>query len=223
LNPTSPALSNVTKAFVERLREMPEPIAVAGETAAYLDTVATLKRNLPYALLLLAAGAFLVLWWATGSLLLPIKTLLINLLTLGAAFGLLVIVFQEGNLEHALKYQSQGALVITLPIVIVSCAFGVLTDYGLFLLMRIKEARENGLSDREAVAFGLERTARVITGAAVLFCVGVGSFATSEVLLLKEGAIAITVAVALDAFVVRPLLAPGLMVLLGRWNWWPQG
>jgi uncharacterized membrane protein YdfJ with MMPL/SSD domain len=222
LNPASPPLSSSTKDLVERLRKMRAPMAVTGDTATYLDTVATLKQNLPYALIVLVSGAYFILWWATGSLVLPVKALVINLLTLAAAFGLLVILFQDGNLEGALAYRSQDALVITLPIVVVACAFGVLTDYGLFLFMRIKEAREEGLANRDAITLGLERSARVIPGAAVLFCVGVGAFATSDILFLKEGAIAIAAAVALDAFVVRPLLVPGLMVLLGRWNWWPR-
>jgi RND superfamily putative drug exporter len=222
LNPTSPVLSQKTKQFVERLRDMNAPILVTGETAAYLDTQSTLKRGLPYALAVLAAVSFFILWMATGSVVLPIKALVVNLLVLGAVLGLLVVTFQRGNLQQVLGYESRDALVLTLPIVIAAGAFGVLTDYGLFLLMRIKETKDNGLGNKEAVAVGLEKAAGVITGAAVLFCAGVGAFASSDVVLIKEGAIGIAAAVALDAFVVRPFLIPSLMVLLGRWNWWPQ-
>jgi uncharacterized membrane protein YdfJ with MMPL/SSD domain len=222
LNPTSPVLSQKTKEFVKRLRDMDAPLMVTGETAAYLDTQSTLKRNLPYALVVLAAVSLFILWMATGSVVLPIKALVMNLLVLGAVLGLLVIIFQRGNLQQALGYESKGALVITLPIVIAAGAFGVLTDYGLFLLMRIKETTDNGLGNKEAVALGLEKAAGVITGAAVLFCAGVGSFASSDIVLVKEGAIGIAAAVVLDAFVVRPFLVPSLMVLLGRWNWWPR-
>jgi len=222
LSPTHPPFSPETKELVQLLRQSNLPIAVAGETAAHMDTAAALKRCLPYALAILALGSFLFFFLATGSVVLPLKALLMNVLTLGAAFGLLVKVFQDGHMQGALGYDSQGALVITLPVVMAAGAFGLLTDYGLFLLMRIKEARRFGRSDREAIALGLERTGRIITGAAVLFCVAVGAFGTSGIVFLKEGAIGIVVAVLLDAFVVRPLLVPSLMAILGRWNWWPQ-
>jgi RND superfamily putative drug exporter len=222
LNPTSPVLSQKTKQFVEHLRNMNAPILVTGETAAYLDTQSTLKRGLPYALAVLAMVSFFILWMATGSVVLPIKALVMNLLVLGAVLGLLVVIFQRGNLRQVLGYESRDALVLTLPIVIAAGAFGVLTDYGLFLLMRIKETKDNGLGNKEAVAVGLEKAAGVITGAAVLFCAGVGAFASSDVVLIKEGAIGIAAAVALDAFVVRPFLIPSLIVILGRWNWWPK-
>ena len=99
-------------------------------------------------------------------------------------------------------------------------AFGLATDYGVFLFSRIREAHDDGLEDREAVALGLERTGRVITAAALLFCVAVGAFATSGVLLVKELGIGIAIAVAVDATLVRALLVPSLMALLGEWNWW---
>src|SRR6185436_16140020 len=100
--------------------------------------------------------------------------------------------------------------------------FGLATDYGIFLLTRIREAWDSGLSNREAVAVGLERTGRIITAAAVLFCVAVGSFATSGIVMVKEVGIGIALAVLIDATVVRALLVPSLMAILGRWNWWPS-
>jgi uncharacterized membrane protein YdfJ with MMPL/SSD domain len=221
LNPTAPAYSGKTIGFVKRLRQMDEAVQVTGESAAYTDTAATLNKYLPRALAILVAGTFLFLFLATRSLLLPIKALIMNALSLSAAFGLLVFVFQGGRLESALAYSSQDALVLALPIVLAAGAFGLLTDYGLFLLMRIKETREAGASNREAIAIGLEKTGRTVTAAATMFAAAVGSFATSGVVLIKEGAIGIAVAVLIDAFVVRPLLVPSLMALLGRWNWWP--
>lgn len=221
LSPTHPPFSEQTKELVERLRHLDLPIAVTGATAAHVDTAAALRRQLPYALGILAVGSFLFFFLATGSVVLPIKALLMNVLTLGAAFGLLVWVFQDGRWQDALGYESQGAVVVTLPVVMAVGAFGLLTDYGLFLLMRIREARERGLTDREAIALGLERTGRIITGAAILFCVAVGAFGTSGIVFLKEAAVGIVIAVLLDAFVVRPLLVPSLMAILGRWNWWP--
>jgi RND superfamily putative drug exporter len=221
LNPTQPIFSDETVGLVEGLRRLGADIAVTGDTAAYLDASSTLSRYLPWALAILVVGTFLFLFLATRSLVLPIKTLIMNLLSLSASFGLLVLIFQDGRLEGLLGYDSQSALVIAMPIILASGAFGLLTDYGLFLLMRIKEAREAGASNEEAISLGLERTGRTVTAAALMFAAAVGSISTSGVVLIKEGALGIAFAVLLDAFVVRPLLVPSLMAILGRWNWWP--
>jgi RND superfamily putative drug exporter len=156
----------------------------------------------------------------TGSLILPIKTLLMNLLTVSAAFGILVLVFQDGRFEDLLGYTSQGALESSQPILLFAVAFGLSTDYGVFLLTRIKEARDAGAGDDEAVAIGLERTGRIITFAALLFCIAIGAFATSEVIFIKQVGLGTALAVLIDATLVRALLVPSLMALLGRWNWW---
>jgi uncharacterized membrane protein YdfJ with MMPL/SSD domain len=222
LNPAHAILSAKTKGFVGRLRRMGAPVTVTGDTAAYVDTARALERHLPCALGILVLVTLLFFGVATRSAVLPIKAVLMNLLSLAATCGVLVLIFQDGRLEGVLGYDSQRALVLALPIVLGAGAFGLLTDYGLFLLMRIKEAREEGRPDPEAVALGLERTGRIITAAALLFCLAVGPFATSEVLLLKEGVLGIAVTVLIDAFVVRPFLVPSLMVILGRWNWWPR-
>ena len=158
----------------------------------------------------------------TRSLVLPLKALLMNVLGLSAAFGLLVLIFQDGRLEGLLNYHSQGALELTQPALLFAIAFGLATDYGVFLLSRIKEAHDDGLENREAVALGLERTGRVVTSAALLFCVAVGAFATSSIVIVKEVGIGIALAVAIDATLVRALLVPSLMALLGDWNWWPD-
>jgi RND superfamily putative drug exporter len=133
---------------------------------------------------------------------------------------MLVYVFQDGRLEGLLGYRSQGALDLTQPVLLIAIAFGLATDYGVFLLSRIKEAHDAGLPNREAVALGLERTGRVVTSAALLFCVAVGAFASSSILLVKELGLGIAFAVAVDASLVRALLVPSLMALLGDWNWW---
>ena len=156
----------------------------------------------------------------TGSVVLPVKALLMNLLTLSATFGLLVLVFQDGRLEGALDYTSAGGLEATQPVLLFAIAFGLATDYAVFLLSRIKEARDAGLPDREAVAFGVERTGRIVTAAALLFVVAVGAFATSGVLFIKQVGVGTALAVAIDATIIRALLVPALMALLGRWNWW---
>ncbi len=119
-----------------------------------------------------------------------------------------------------LDYRSQGALEQTMPILLFALAFGLSTDYGVFLLSRIKEARDAGASDSESVAIGLERTGRIVTAAAVLFAIAVGVFATSEIIFIKENFIGVALAVLIDASIIRALLVPALMELLGRWNWW---
>jgi uncharacterized membrane protein YdfJ with MMPL/SSD domain len=222
INPTHPLFSQDSQEFVSRLRKVNAPISVAGNTAAYADSVSVLEQRLPVVLLIVALSSVLFVYLATRSLVLPIKALAMNILTLGAALGLTVFIFQEGRLEGLLNYTSQGALNVNLPLLVAAAAFGLLTDYGLFLFMRIQEERQRGTSDREAIVLGLGRTGRVITAAALLFCVAVGAFATSGLLLLKVGAVAIVAAVALDAFLVRPLLVPSSMAILGRWNWWPR-
>jgi uncharacterized membrane protein YdfJ with MMPL/SSD domain len=156
----------------------------------------------------------------TGSVVLPLKALAMNVLTLSAAFGILVFVFQDGRLEGLLSYTSQGALESTQPIVLFAVAFGLSTDYGVFLLSRIKEARDSGVPDSEAVAVGLERTGRIVTAAALLFCVAIGAFATSQIVFIKELGVGTALAVLIDATIVRALLVPSLMELLGRRNWW---
>jgi uncharacterized membrane protein YdfJ with MMPL/SSD domain len=151
---------------------------------------------------------------------LPIKALLMNLLTLSATFGLVVLIFQDGRLEGLLDFESAGGIEATQPVLLFAIAFGLATDYGVFLLSRIKEARDSGLDDREAVAFGVERTGRIVTAAALLFCVAIGAFATSGILFIKLLGVGTALAVAIDATIIRAFLVPALMALLGKWNWW---
>jgi RND superfamily putative drug exporter len=135
-------------------------------------------------------------------------------------FGILVLIFQDGNLQGVLDFHSLGALNSTQPVLLFVIAFGLATDYGVFLLSRIKEARDTGASNNAAVAIGLERTGRIVTAAALLFAVAMGAFATSHVVFLKELGLGTALAVLIDASVIRGLLVPSLMALLGDWNWW---
>jgi uncharacterized membrane protein YdfJ with MMPL/SSD domain len=214
-------LDSSSQRLVRELRALPGHAPVGGSTAQYLDQKHTLGSRLPLAIGLLCLVTFVLLYAATRSLVLPLKTLAMNALTLGATFGILVFVFQEGRLEGLLDYRSQGALQLTMPVLLFAIAFGLATDYGVFLLTRIKETWDSGLPNREAVATGLERTGRIVTAAALLFCIAVGAFATSQVVIVKEVGIGIALAVLIDASIVRALLVPSLMAILGRWNWWP--
>jgi uncharacterized membrane protein YdfJ with MMPL/SSD domain len=220
--PPGDPLSDAAKAVLEegRATPAPVPVAVTGVTAHIVDQHASLLDGLPLALALLAGTTFVVLFLMTGSVVLPIKALIMNVLTLSATFGILVLVFQDGRLEGLLDFQSPGGLEATQPILLFAVAFGLATDYGVFLLSRIKEAHDGGMGDREAVAFGVERTGRIVTAAALLFCVAVGAFATSGVVFIKQVGLGTALAVVIDATIIRALLVPALMALLGRWNWW---
>jgi RND superfamily putative drug exporter len=203
-----------------RALDSPVEVGVTGASAAFVDLKQSIADHLPYALGLLALTTVVVLFLFTGSVILPFKALVMNALSLSAAFGLLVLIFQDGRLEGFLSYVSQGALETTQPVVLFAVAFGLSTDYGVFLLSRIKEARAQGVPDREAVPIGLERTGRIVTAAAILFCVAIGAFATSRIVFIKELGVGTALAVLIDATIVRALLVPSLMALLGRWNWW---
>jgi uncharacterized membrane protein YdfJ with MMPL/SSD domain len=151
---------------------------------------------------------------------LPIKALVMNLLTLSATCGVLVLVFQDGNLQNVLGFTSSGALEPETMVLLFFVAFALATDYGVFLLTRIKEAYDGGMSNTAAVAHGLERTGRIVTSAALLMCVALGTLMVSKIVYIKELGLGAAVAILVDAMVVRPLLVPALMKLLGRWNWW---
>ena len=208
--------------LVQDVRAKPAPftVLVSGQAAVFVDLQQSLASRLPLAIGLVAIATVLILFFMTGSVVLPLKAVLMNLLTLSAAFGVLVLVFQDGRFENLLQYTSQGALESTQPVLLFAIVFGLSTDYGVYLLTRIKEAHDSGLPNSEAVATGLQRTGRIITAAALLFCVAIGAFATSQVIFIKELGIGIAAGVLVDATVVRAFLVPSLMALLGNWNWW---
>ena len=210
--PRDKGLAASTQRIVHEVRALLPAARVTGQTAGFIDQQASLARHLPWALGLLALTTCTLIFLFTGSVLLPLKSLLMNALTLGASFGILVLVFQDGR--------GLDGLESTQPILLCATAFGLSTDYAIFLFSRIKEARDRGLPNRAAVGDGLERTGRIVTAAALLFCVAIGTFATSGISFIQELGVGTAVAVALDATVVRALLVPSLMALLGEWNWW---
>jgi len=220
--PVQAPLGGATKQLVRDIRAIRAPVylGVAGQTAAYLDLEHSLGAHLPAVLAVIVAATLIVLFLFTGSVVLPVKAVLMNFLSLSAVLGILVLIFQDGNLQGLLSFTSQGALDATQPIFLAAVAFGLATDYGVFLLSRIKEARDRGASDSEAVAVGLERTGRIVTAAAVLFAVAIGAFATSKLVFIRERGVGTALAVLIDASIIRALLVPSLMELLGSWNWW---
>jgi len=223
------AVSDQALRTVEALRAVPAPheALIGGTAATQLDQRSAISATLPLAIGLLLVTTLSVLWLMTGSVVLPIKALVMNLLTTAAATGILVWVFQDGRLESLLGYRSQGGIEQTDFLVMVAIVFGLSTDYGVFLLTRIKEARDarpdSPTRERDAVAVGIQRTGGIVSAAAILLAVALGAFMTSDLIFLQELGLGASVAVLLDAFVVRTLLVPSLMALLGSRNWWSPG
>ena len=207
---------------VREIRGLDPPFetAVTGPAAEFVDQQAAIGSRLPIALLLLCALTFAVLWLMTGSVVLPAKAIVMNALTVGAALAPLIFIYQGGRLEGLLGYTSNGGVEPTDFLVTAAVVFALSTDYGVFLLGRIKEARDSGETEREAIAIGIARTGRVVTAAAILLAVAIGAFSTSSISFIQQIGIATATGVLLDAFVVRTLLVPSLMALLGKWNWW---
>ena len=193
---------------------------VGGSAAAFIDQQAALADAMPLALGLLVVLTMLVLWLMTGSVVLPVKAVLMNVLTVGSALGILTLIYQDGRFTGLLGYTPNGGIEPTDFVISAAVVFALSTDYGVFLLGRIKELRDAGLSDREAVAVGVQRTGHVVTAAAVLLAVAIGVFSTSSISFIQQIGVAVAFGVLIDAFVVRTFLVPSLMGLLGRWNWW---
>jgi uncharacterized membrane protein YdfJ with MMPL/SSD domain len=217
-------ISDTSRNAAKEIRDLPVPggseLLVGGAAAHFVDLQDSLKSHAPIALAIVIVATLIVLFLMTGSVVLPVKQLVMNALNLSAVFGILVFIFQDGRLEGLLDYQSQGALEQTMPILLFAVVFGLSTDYGVFLLSRIKEAHDSGIPNSEAVAVGLERTGRIVTAAALLFAIAIGAFATSQIIFIKENGIGTALAVLIDASLIRALLVPSLMELLGDWNWW---
>lgn len=203
-----------------RAQPAPHPVAVGGATADLLDQRAATARTLPLAVSLLVVLTLAVLWLMTGSIVLPVKALLLNLLTTATAAGLLVLGFQDGHLSGPLGFTRPTGIEQTDFLVLVAIVFGLSTDYGVFLLTRIKEARDHGLPDAEAVAVGLQRSGMIVSAAAILLAVALGAFITGQLVFLKQLGVGAAAAVLIDAFAIRALLEPALMRLLGSATWW---
>jgi uncharacterized membrane protein YdfJ with MMPL/SSD domain len=217
-------ISDSSRNAVKEIRDLSVPagsqVLVGGAAAHFVDLQHSLETHAPIALAIVIVATLIVLFLMTGSVVLPVKQLVMNFLNLSAVFGILVLVFQDGRLEGLLDYRGQGALEQTMPILLFAVVFGLSTDYGVFLLSRIKEAHDSGIPSSEAVAVGLERTGRIVTAAALLFAIAIGAFATSQIIFIKENGVGTALAVLIDASLIRALLVPSLMELLGEWNWW---
>ena len=216
--------SNAAKNLVKQVRALSTPQGftrlVGGSTAENIDQLASLSAVIPYALVVMAVAIFMLLFLMTGSLVIPIKAIVLNVLSLTATFGAIVWIFQDGHLQNILQFQAYGSIDSTQLILIFAIAFGLSMDYEVFLLSRIKEQFDRTHDNREAVALGLQSTGWLITSAALLLAVVVAAFATSRILELQAIGVGLALAVLMDATLVRTLLVPSMMALLGNWNWW---
>jgi RND superfamily putative drug exporter len=197
---------------------------VTGQEAFLTDFNTTVAQRLPYALAIIGLATFALLFLMTGSVLIPIKALVMNTLSLGATFGALVWIFQDGHLASLLGFSAFGAIEAWIPVIVFAFAFGLSMDYEVFLLSRIKECHDQGCDTSTAVASGLQRSGKIITSAAFLVIIVFLGFASGQSMGIKEFglglAIAVAVAVAVDATLVRCILVPATMTLLGPANWW---
>jgi RND superfamily putative drug exporter len=220
--PLGNALSASGTELVATIRHDPAPfpVLVGGLPAGLADSTAVINQYLPLALLLVAGATFLLLLFLFRSVFIPIKALALNALSLGAMFGAMVWIFQDGHLSGVLGFTPTGALVDTMPILMFCVAFGLSMDYEVFLVSRMKERRDAGATNEEAVAGGLQSTGRIITAAALLMSVVFLGLVTSGIAFMKLFAVGLTFAVLLDAFVIRGMLVPAAMKLAGEAAWW---
>ena len=217
-----PANGPVAQRVVSEVRavDAPFPTAVGGDPAEIVDYRRAVRDRLPLAVTIMVAATFVLLFLMTGSVVVPLKAIVMNVLSLGATFGALVWVFQDGHLAGLLGFDAPGSLDLVMPVVVFVFAFGLSMDYEVFLLSRIREVwEETGDNDR-AVAEGLQRSGRIITSAALLIVIVFAGFAAGEMVAVKQLGLGMALAVAVDATVVRSLLVPATMKLMGHWNWW---
>ena len=216
------SLSDESQDTVRAIRALngPAPILVSGYTAEFLDLKASLGENLPLVIAVIALTTLVLLFLLTGSVVLPVKTLVMNLLTLAATLGVIVAAFQWGLLDGPLGYDGPAGMETATLVLMFAVIFGLSTDYAVLVLARIKELHDSGLSNEEAVARGIARTGRVISAAALCLAAVFLAFTTSSVFFMKEAGLGYTAAVLIDATLVRALLVPALMRLFGDWNWW---
>ena len=221
---SGPALSEDSQDAVREIRGLSPPgdssVLVSGNTAGFIDQKESLMEHAPLVVAIVALTTLVLLFLLTGSVLLPLKTLLMNTLTLGATLGVLVLAFQEGWLKTPLDYTGPAAIEVTSLVFLFAVIFGLATDYAVLVMARIKERYDAGDSNEEAVAVGIARTGRVITAAALAIALVFLAFAVSSVFFVKQIAIGMAVGVMVDATIVRALLVPSLMRLFGDWNWW---
>ena len=220
--PSVEPLSPEGETLVETIRGLDAPftVQVTGQSAFLVDAKESLFDRLPIATLIIAIVTFTVLFLMFGSVVIPLKAIVLNLLSLSATFGAMVWIFQDGHLAGVLDFTPTGTISAVTPILMFCIAFGISMDYEVFLLSRIKEEHDRTQDNTTSVALGLERTGRIVTAAAALISIVFVAFGTSSVSFIKLFGIGLTLAVLMDAFLIRGTLVPAFMRLAGEWNWW---
>ena len=224
--PADKALLANTQDAVREIREDgldQAEVLVSGNTARFIDQKESLIEHTPLVIAIVCATTLFLLFMLTGSIILPVKTLLMNTLTLAASLGILVLAFQEGWFTGILDYTGPMAIEVTSLVFVFAVTFGLATDYAVLVMARIKEQHDLGASNEEAVAIGIGRTGRVITAAALMISVVFLAFSVSQIFFMKQIAVAQAAGVLIDATIVRALLVPALMRILGEANWWAPG
>ena len=215
------------RAVVDEVRAIDAPegveYLVGGLSAGQKDFITNLYGNVPYAVAFVLGVTYLILFLTFRSFFIPLKAVIVNILSLTASFGAMVFVFQDGNLSGLLNFAPLGFVDATVPILMFCTIFGVSMDYEVFLLSRIREAYEHGESNTASVSKGLVSTAGIITSAAAIIIVVTGAFAFTGIVTTKAVGLGLAVAVFVDATIIRVLLVPATMRILGDWNWWPGG
>ena len=224
IEPRASASSPEARELVDAIREYRDrhglDLLVGGGAAGLSDFSDRLYEDFPKAVVVILLVSYLVLLVLFRSVLLPLKAVFMNVLSLAASFGALVLVFQDGWLAGLLGFEPLGYIEATLPVLMFALLFGLSMDYEVFLLTRIKEAHDDGSDNTEAVALGLERSGRVITSAATVVIVVSLAFVSADIVLIKAVGLGAAIAIFVDATIVRTLLVPATMKLLGEWNWW---
>jgi uncharacterized membrane protein YdfJ with MMPL/SSD domain len=219
-----PTISRQARQIVTQIRDLPAPhgtsVLVGGQTAGLVDELSGLGGTLPFMALLVGLATFVLLFLAFGSVVLPLKAIAANILSLSAMFGVIVWIFQWGHLSGLLQFTSTNSIDPSMPILMLALIFGLSMDYEVFLLSRVKELYDETGDNTTAVAGGLQRTGGMITSLALLLIVVVGAFSTSGITFIKLTGVGMIVSLIIDATVIRVLLVPAVMRLLGRANWW---
>ena len=215
-------ISAAGEALVARVRTTPAPgdASVGGASAALTDAKAAIASRLPLALGIIVVATFVLLFLMFGSVLVPLKAIVLNVLSLSATFGAMVWIFQDGHGSMLLGFTPTGMTDLTTPILMFCIAFGLSMDYEVFLLSRIKEEYDRTGDNTRAVAVGLERTGRIVTAAAALLAITFVAFATSDITFIKLFGLGLALAVLMDATLIRATLVPAFMELAGDANWW---
>ena len=213
-----------TKKLIATLREMTPgkglTMRITGVPVINVDVYHTVARIFPYAVAWIAVLTYLILLVVLRSIVLPLKAIFMNVLSLAASYGVLVFIFQEGHLHQFLHFEPQGMVDISLFIIVFCAVFGFSMDYEVFLLTRIQESYRKTKNNKLSIIFGIEQSSRIITSAALIVICICGSFMVADVLMVKEFGLGIAVAIFVDAFAIRSILVPATMALIKNWNWY---